>query len=113
MAHDVLQNHRTMTATARSELERRAHRRVELTVTIEVGNAAPARAVNLSLGGVGATCEHPPAVGESVRVRATLPGGAMLDTQGEVVWASGSRVGIRFLALDPRTLSALLAALDH
>ena len=102
-----------MMATAPSAVERRFHRRVELTVAVDVGNAAPARSLNLSLGGIGVTCEHPPPIGETVRVRAALPSGAALDTHGEVVWASGSRVGIRFLALDPPTLGALLAALSH
>jgi hypothetical protein len=89
--------------------ERRLHRRVRISVPVELGDQAPARATDLSLGGIGLLCELPPELGSRVRVRARFADGTELDTDGEVTRVMGSHVAIRFTALEQRTLLALLA----
>jgi hypothetical protein len=89
--------------------ERRLHRRVISDEAVDLGTAGAARATDLSLGGIGVLCEQPPELGSRVRVRARFADGRELDTLGEVVRVAGSRVAIRFVALEQRTLLALLA----
>jgi len=93
--------------------ERRLHRRVPICELVQLAGEAPARAVDLSLGGIGLDSEHPPELGTLVRVRARFTDGQEIDTQGEVVRVEGSRVAIRFTALEQRTLLTLLAQIGR
>jgi hypothetical protein len=93
--------------------ERRLHRRVSISEVVQLAGGAAARAVDLSLGGIGLDCEHPPQLDTLVRIRARFSDGQEIDTEGEVVRVEGSRVAIRFTALQQRTLLTLLAQIGR
>lgn len=70
-------------------------------VTLLAGGAAiPARAVNLSKGGVFVEAEVPLPAGQAVHVHVDLLDGEdPVEAQGEVAWARGDGLAIRFLTV--------------
>jgi hypothetical protein len=61
------------------------------------------------MGGVALQSSLPLALGAMVGVSVDLAPDTRVSTQGEVVRSDGMTLGLRFLHLDPGTLSALLA----
>jgi hypothetical protein len=101
-------------------LERRVHRRVELEreVTVELSEARfSGRSLNVSVGGMALelTCANPRelTVGARVTVRLDLGDGAFALTTGEIMRATRSALGLRFVALDRDSLLALLACVER
>ncbi len=60
------------------------------------------------MGGVALRSRLPVTLGDTVGVSLELAPDTWVSTQGEVVQRDGETLALRFLQLDPRTLSALL-----
>ncbi len=91
--------------------ERRNHRRVPLEATAAVHldeEAAPVSCVDLSVGGLLLDSAAPPPLGKRVSIELQFGDDLSVKTEAEVVRAEGSRIGLRFLRLEPRALGALL-----
>jgi len=70
------------------------------------------RSLNVSVGGMALelTCDpRTLSKGDRVTVRLDLGSGAFALTTGEVMRVNAREIGLRFVALDPASLSALLA----
>jgi hypothetical protein len=91
--------------------ERRNHRRIpiEATAAVNLGEeAAPVSCVDLSVGGLLLDSDAPPPLGTRVSIELELEDAVSVKTEAEVVRAEGSRIGLRFLRLQPEALRALL-----
>ncbi len=94
------------------EGERRAHSRVPWRGPAMLDSQAAyqaGRCRDLSAGGVSVVVDDPLAVGTRVEVYFELPTGVPVEAVAEVVRAAGRRVALRFVELDRRARTALVA----
>ncbi len=91
--------------------ERRNHRRVPVEAQAAIGegdSVAQVSCVDLSVGGLLLDSAAPPALGQRVAIELTLDATTSVKTEAEVVRCEGTRIGLRFLRLEPSALGALL-----
>jgi hypothetical protein len=95
-----------------SQPERRVHRRVplEALATFHDGDGVvTGRTLDVSLGGMGLESDRPPPEGTELEVTVELHPGSVVRAAGEVVRRERGVVGIRFVRLDQRSLTAILS----
>jgi hypothetical protein len=90
--------------------ERRAHRRVKLVARAALDDGAvesDASCLDLSMGGSCLRASGYP-IGKTVRIGIELEPGVWVHTDAEIVRASEDFIGVRFVQLPQRALTAIL-----
>jgi hypothetical protein len=109
-AESIVRPHVSLPAQAATD--RRIHSRAPLSTPALVDALAAyhkARCENVSVSGIALSCDALLPVGKTVEVYFELPSGVAVETHARVVRCGGSRIALRFLALDTESELALRA----